>query len=612
MTLASLRLPIAIALCLGLLAGLPACKKKEQAPAQRLPSPVSTITTQARDVPVDFEYVALTESSRQVNIQARIAGFLDRRVYTEGSMVREGQTLFVMDPKPLQAQVDQAVAALTANEAAHATAKANLERIKPLTAQNALSQKDLDDATGTFLTSQAAVAQSRAQLETARLNLSYATITSPVTGLSGSAQQADGTYISPTNSLLTTVFVLSPVWVNFSISENEAQSFREQVRNQRLRLPADGNYLVEILLVDGSSYPHQGRITFADPSFNSQTGTFQVRASVINPDGLLRPNQFVRVKVKGAVRPNAILVPQRAVQQGAKGHFVWLVKDGKAEFRPVKVGEWLGSDWFISEGLNKGEEVVVDGVLTLAPGAPVAAKPLAAAPAAPGAQGAAAAQATEAGKAKGPQAPADPLAPPLDKVPPAKAGAEPARQSGASTASSAPIKAVPGAGPQAPQRASGSREAKPAAKASVAVPPKPDRARDSSPQAMSAAATPVAAPAASPPQTSGAGAGRADTVAVHFAPDSAALSTVGRAVVDTTAALVKGRKVTVEVSGYVDRSGPPELNVELARRRAEAVRDALVSSGVPGGSVRLVKPADIVGAGDLVQARHVEIRVLAD
>ncbi|MFM2446821.1 MAG: hypothetical protein RI936_1268, partial [Pseudomonadota bacterium] len=407
MTLASLRLPIAIALCLGLLAGLPACKKKEQAPAQRPPSPVSTITTQARDVPVDFEYVALTESSRQVNIQARIAGFLDRRVYTEGSMVREGQTLFLMDPKPLQAQVDQAVAALTANEAAHATAKANLERIKPLTAQNALSQKDLDDATGTFLTSQAAVAQSRAQLETARLNLSYATITSPVTGLSGSAQQADGTYISPTNSLLTTVFVLSPVWVNFSISENEAQSFREQVRNQRLRLPADGNYLVEILLVDGSSYPHQGRITFADPSFNSQTGTFQVRASVINPDGLLRPNQFVRVKVKGAVRPNAILVPQRAVQQGAKGHFVWVVKDGKAEFRPVKVGEWLGSDWFISEGLNKGEEVVVDGVLTLAPGAPVAAKPLAAAPAAPGAQGAAAAQAAEAAKAKGPQAPAD-------------------------------------------------------------------------------------------------------------------------------------------------------------------------------------------------------------
>lgn len=570
MTLAPLRLPLAIALCLSVLAVLPACKKKEEAQAQRPPSPVSTVITQARDVPVEFEYVAQTESSRQVNIQARIAGFLDRRVYTEGSMVREGQTLFLMDPKPLQAQVDQAVAALTANEAALATAKANLDRIKPLTAQNALSQKDLDDATGTFLTSQAAVAQSRAQLETARLNLSYATITSPVTGLAGSAQQADGTYISPANSLLTTVFVLSPIWVNFSISENEAQSFREQVRSQRLRLPADGNYTVEVLLVDGSRYPHQGRITFADPSFNSQTGTFQVRASVINPDGLLRPNQFVRAKIKGAVRPDAILVPQRAVQQGAKGHFVWVVKDGKAEFRPVKVGDWLGSDWFISEGLGKGEEVVVDGVLTLAPGAPVAAKPLAAAAAA----AVPTAPSAEAAKGRGPQAPADPLAPPLDKVPAAKAGAEPSAKSGTSTAASAPTRAGLGAGAQA---------AAPAAASTADLPPAP-----------------------------GAGKGRADAVAVRFAPDSAALSSVGRAVIDTTAALVKGRKVAVEVSGYVDRSGTPARNVELAKRRAEAVRDALVSSGVPAGSVRLVKPADIVGAGDPAQARHVEIRIVAD
>lgn len=592
MTLPPLRLSVAIALCVSVLVGLPACKKKDQAQGQRPPSPVSTITTEARDVPVEFEYVAQTESSRQVNIQARIAGFLDRRVYTEGAMVREGQTLFLMDPKPLQAQVDQAVAALTANQAALATAKANLDRIKPLTAQNALSQKDLDDATGTFLTSQAAVAQSKAQLETARLNLSYATITSPVTGLSGSAEQADGTYINPTNSLLTTVFVLSPIWVNFSISENEAQSFREQVRNESLRLPADGNYLVEILLVDGSRYPHQGRITFADPSFNSATGTFQVRASVINPDGLLRPNQFVRVKVKGAVRPNAILVPQRAVQQGAKGHFVWVVKDGKAEFRPVKVGDWLGSGWFISEGLGKGEEVVVDGVLTLAPGAPVAAKPLAATPAPPAAPAQQSAEAAQgkgaAAQGKASQAPAEPLATPLDKVPAAKGGAESSTKSDGSTASSAPAKAGLGTGPQASGSAAGSREAKPAATSGAA------------------------APAVGAPQAAGAGPGRGDSVAVQFAAGSAALSDVGRAVAATTAALVQGRKETVEVSGYVDRSGSPDLNAELAKRRAEAVRDALVSAGVPAERIRLVKPADIVGAGDPARARHVEIRVVAD
>lgn len=369
--------------------GLIACGKKE-APgaAARPPAQVSTITVQPRDVPVDFEYVAQTESSRQVNIQARVAGFLDKRVYTEGGLVREGQPLFLMDPKPLQAQVDQAAAALASTQAAHATAVANLERIKPLAQLNALSQADLDNANGTFLTSKAAVEQSKAALETARLNLSYATITSPVTGVAGSAQQADGTYISASNSLLTTVYVLSPIWVNFSISENVAQTMRDQVKSGKLRVPADGNYKVEVLLVDGSVFPYAGRITFADPSFNSQTGTFQVRASVNNPDGLLRPNQFVRAKIKGAVRPNAVLVPQRAVQQGAKSHFVWLVKDGKAEYRPVQVGDWLGDDWFITDGLAAGDEVVVDGVLMLAPGAPVAAKPLAAAaqPAAAGAK----------------------------------------------------------------------------------------------------------------------------------------------------------------------------------------------------------------------------------
>jgi outer membrane protein OmpA-like peptidoglycan-associated protein len=482
-----------------------------------------------------------------------------------------------------------------------------------------------------------------------------------VTGLSGSAQQADGTYISPTNSLLTTVFVLSPIWVNFSISENEAQSFRDQVRNGRLRLPQDGNYVIEILLVDGSPYPHQGRITFADPSFNSQTGTFQVRASVINPDGLLRPNQFVRVKVKGAVRPNAVLVPQRAVQQGAKGHFVWVVKEGKAELRPVKVGDWLGSDWFISEGLNKGEEVVVDGVLTLAPGAPVAAKPLAVAPAAAVAP---AQPAAAAGKGAGPQAPADPLAPPLDTAAPAKAGAGAASTapSDGSTPSAAPLKSGLDAGRPATavtqgaasKPASSTGEVKPAARAGAAAPAKADRARaPSTPSPTTAAAktggasmaVSPAAPAASvargdaqatvsgnaqagaPGQAttpaasalaagaSAAGsraAGRGGSVEVHFTADSADLTAVGRAVVDTTAALVQGRNSIVEVSGYVDRYGPPGPGAELAKRRAEVVRDALVSSGVPAARVRLVKPVELVGVGVPAQGRHVEIRVLAD
>lgn len=377
-------------------AGVSGCGKKEAGPQGRPPAQVSTVVVQARDVPVDFEYVAQTESSRQVNIQARVAGFLDKRVYTEGGLVKEGQVLFVMDQKPLMAQVEQAQAALSSNQAAHATARANLDRIKPLAQLNALSQKDLDDATGTFLTTQAAVEQAKAALDSAKLNLSYATITSPVTGLAGSAAQADGTYISATNSKLTTVYLLSPIWVNFSISENENQALHDQVRKGLLREPKNSNYVIEVLLVDGSSFPYTGKITFSDPSFNPQTGTFQVRASVNNPEGQLRPNQFVRVRMKGAVRPNAILLPQRAVQQGAKSHFVWVVKDGKAEYRPVQVGSWYGDEWFINDGLKSGEEVVVDGVLTLAPGVPVNAKPITAAPGKP----AASAQAAPAQAAK--------------------------------------------------------------------------------------------------------------------------------------------------------------------------------------------------------------------
>lgn len=197
-----------------------------------------------------------------------------------------------------------------------------------------------------------------------------------MTGVAGAAQQTDGTYISTQNSLLTTVAVLSPMWVNFSISENEMQRFRYQADKGLIQKPRDDSYLVEVLLVDGSVFPHTGRIAFADPSFNSQTGTFLIRASVENPKGVLRPNQYVRVRLKGATRPHAILVPQAAVQQGPKGHFVWVVgTDGKVDQRPVVVGDWHGADWFIFEGLSAGDRVVVEGTLALRPDLPVVVKP---------------------------------------------------------------------------------------------------------------------------------------------------------------------------------------------------------------------------------------------
>lgn len=353
-----------------------ACKSEKQAPTPP-PAPVVTVMDIVpQDVPVAFEFVAQTQSSHLVNIQARVSGFLDKRMYTEGAVVKEGQVLFQMDAKPFQVQLAQAEAALAKQQAALETARLNLERTKPLVEQDALSQKDLDDATGQYQSAAAATEQAKAQVEAARLNLSYTTITSPVTGVSSSARQTDGTYISPQNSLLTTVAVLSPVWVNFSVSENEMYKYRDQMAKGLLRSPSYTDIEVEIILVDGSIYPYKGQMTFAEPSYNAQTGTFLIRASVHNPDGILRPNQYVRARLKGAVRPKAILVPQRAVQQGPRGHFVWVVgKEGKAEQRPVVVGDWHGDDWFIFEGLLNGEQVVVDGALTLRPGAAVSTKP---------------------------------------------------------------------------------------------------------------------------------------------------------------------------------------------------------------------------------------------
>jgi len=342
------------------------------------------VTAERRDTPVAFEFVAQTQSPRQVDIHARVPGFLDKRVYTEGALVRSGEVLFLLDPQPFQVQLKQAQAALSKSDAALVTSRANLDRVRPLAEKNALSRKDLDDATGQAASYAASVDQARAQVDAARLDLSYTRIVSPVTGMAGAANVAEGTYVNQQNSLLTTVSVLSPMRVNFSMSENEMQRYRREVASGRLRAPADRAYLVDVLLGDGTVFPHTGRITFTDPSFNARTGTFEIRALVDNPDNILRPNQFVRARVRGALRPGAVAVPQRAVQQGPNGAFVWVVTEGKAQMRPVVPGDWIGDAWFIDEGLSGGEKVVVDGAMLLAPGAPVTVAPLApAAPATP-------------------------------------------------------------------------------------------------------------------------------------------------------------------------------------------------------------------------------------
>jgi membrane fusion protein (multidrug efflux system) len=326
-------------------------------------------------IPVVSSFVAQTESSRQVDIVARVSGFLDRIAYTEGDLVREGQLLFQLDPKPFQAQLEAARGELQAQQARFTTAQSTLARVKPLAAQNALSQADLDKAQGEYDASKAAVFAAQAKVTEAQLNLGYATIRSPVTGLASRAAQREGAYLNAQSaeSKLTYVAAIDPIWVTFSVSQNQAAKRREQVAAGQIIEPKVKQYDVEVVLSDGTRFPHTGRISFADPSFSQETGSFMVRAVLPNPKMELRPGMFVTAHVKGAVRPDAIVVPQLAVQQGANGHLVYVVNDaGAAEVRPVVVGDYIGGkDIVVLTGLHKGDRVVVDGVLKVVPGRPV-------------------------------------------------------------------------------------------------------------------------------------------------------------------------------------------------------------------------------------------------
>jgi membrane fusion protein (multidrug efflux system) len=348
------------------------CGSGEETQAPPPPN-VSALQVKAEDTPIIEEFVGKTASSRRVEIRSRVEGFLEEISYREGSLVEEGQVLFRMDRKPFEARLNAAKASLSQQQARLANAKANLDRVKPLAEKRAVSQKDLDDAIGTYLTASAAVEGAKADLIQAELNLGYTIIYSPVTGLSSFAVKREGTYMGLGNdSLLTYVARLDPMWVEFSVSENQILRSRQQEEKGLLKGPEKGELEVEIMLADGSIYQHTGQITFADASLSEETGTFLIRAEVANPEQILRPGQFVRARLKGIIRPNAIKVPRKAVQQGAQGSFVWIVNaEDKAEFRPVVTGPWHEDDWLIDSGLRDGETVVVDGALKLRAGVPV-------------------------------------------------------------------------------------------------------------------------------------------------------------------------------------------------------------------------------------------------
>ncbi|MFC4345052.1 efflux RND transporter periplasmic adaptor subunit [Cupriavidus numazuensis] len=368
------------------------CSKEKPAAVAPPPAEVGVMTVALKDVPLVYDFVGQTESSQQVEIRSRVNGFLDKRVYTEGSLVKAGQTLFLMDRKPFEATLQAAEAQLGQEQARLSTARADLKRVRPLAERNALSQRDLDDAIGKEQAAAAAVEGARANVISAKLNLGYTTITSPVAGLSSFAKRQPGSYIDTTNSLLTYVAKLDPMWVNFSLSENEVLRIRSDRESGAVKYPEQDKFEVAIVLADGSEFPNRGRIAFADAAFSQETGTYRVRAEVANPEGVLRPGQFVRVKVHGAMRTQAIAVPQEAIVQGPRGQTVWVVgPDNKAQQRVIDAGEWTGNNWVVRSGLKAGERVAVTGTLRLVPGAPVrpvemkpGATPAAGAPAASG------------------------------------------------------------------------------------------------------------------------------------------------------------------------------------------------------------------------------------
>ena len=335
-------------------------------------SEVTVMTAAVQSLPVTYEYVGQTAGSREVEVRARVTGILLSRNFKEGERVTKGQSLFTIDPKPFEAALQRAVADVAAAEARLEQAKRNAARLKPLYAEKAVSQKEHDDAVSAEQIGAADVAAARARLTEARLNLEYTKVEAPVSGVSTRAVPSEGTLVSGPSVLLTTVVQVDPIWVNFGIPDNERARLQKEVAAGRLQLPKNGSVEVALRLADGSVYPHTGRLNFSDVRISAATGTQEARAELPNKEGLLRPGQFVRVLLRGAMRPNAVTVPQRAVMEGPQGKFVYVVDEkSTAAARPVEVGDWAGENWIITSGLQGGEQVIVDGVMKIGPGAPV-------------------------------------------------------------------------------------------------------------------------------------------------------------------------------------------------------------------------------------------------
>jgi membrane fusion protein, multidrug efflux system len=363
---------------------------------------VSVVTVAPRDISVTVHATGRTESSKEVEVRAQVTGTLLKRAYVEGSIVKKGDLLFQIDPTPFQNAVNQAKANVTQQQTAVNKAERDIERLKPLLTLKAVAQKEYDDAVSAREQAQATLESAKAVLDNAQINLNYTNITAPISGITSKTLKDEGSLVSSgSDSLLTKIHQIDPIYVNYSTSDTEYLAMKRSLEKKALILPAEGKVDVELTLSDGSNYPVTGKLNYRDTLVDSQTGTIQSRAEFSNHDSTLVPNQFVRVTLKGATRPGAIVVPQRAVQQSQAGHYVYVVNnEGKTEQRMIKAGEWSGDDWIIESGLTGGEVVVVEGTIKLQPGMQVRTVPYAAAAQAASSQAAPAATSAAAATAR--------------------------------------------------------------------------------------------------------------------------------------------------------------------------------------------------------------------
>ncbi len=318
-------------------------------------------------------FLGQTEASQTVEIRSRVKGFLEKQGFVEGTKVEAGRVLFRIDPRSFQAEVDIAKAKLASAEARLFRTRQQVTRYEALVSRNSAAANDLEQLQTDEQVAQADVQLQKAQLAQAQLNLSYTTVESPITGLIGEAMRDVGSYVDDgTNSLLAVVEQVDPMYVRYTVSEQEMLSWRSLVSSGQVTMPETEKLRLQVTLADGTVYPYKGKIGFVGVSVSTSTGSTVVRGTVSNPDSLLKPGQFIHVTVVGPERRNALLVPQGAVIRNPSGASVYVVdKDNQAEQRTVVLGEWEEDRWVVESGLKPGDRVIANHLMQVRPGTKV-------------------------------------------------------------------------------------------------------------------------------------------------------------------------------------------------------------------------------------------------